>query len=92
MTKANEMAIRALMAADGVPEADIELAVSIAAGGLWVSTPQLCENLKVKRWLVWRFCDEHKVPVRRRSGRCGNLVKARVFFDAWTRVYGGKEG
>ena len=57
MTKANEMAIRALMAADGVPEADIELAVSIAAGGLWVSTPQLCENLKVKRWLVWRFCD-----------------------------------
>lgn len=88
MTKANEMAIRALMAADGVPEGDIDLAVAVATGGMWVSTPQLCDNLKVKRWLVWRFCKEHGVPVKRRQGRCGNLVKARVFYEAWQRVYG----
>jgi len=88
VTKASEMAIRALMQADGIPAADIDLAIAVAEGGEWVSTPQLCANLKVKRWFVWGFCRDHGIEVRVRAGRGGNLIKAREFFRAWQEVNG----
>lgn len=89
MNEVSLMAIRALMAAGGVPEADIELALRIADGGLWVSTPEVCRVLKVKRWLVWQFCEDHNIPVQVRKGRGGNLIAARPFWDKWAEVRGG---
>ena len=83
MTRVNEIAIRALMEADGIAPEVIDLAVGIAQGGEWLSTPEVCRAVKVSRWHVWRFCRDHGVKVQVRKGRCGSLVNARDFFAKW---------
>ena len=84
-------AIRGLMIAEGVDRRRVDLAVDLATGGDWVSVPDVCRLLSVRRWFVHELCASAGVRVRSRRGRCGNLVHYPEFCAAYRRRMGDRE-